>query len=182
MDSRSSSKHGGSPKIRRGDWLLNVLAWVLFVGGGTFRWWATCYIGGRKQNVLVADGPYSICRNPLYVGTLLITASIPVFLHSLFFGMGLVLASVIYLRITVPYEERILGEMFGSEYTEYCERVPRFFPDWRQWRSPSLIEVSVHGMLAEYKRMLRWIWVPLLSQAAAHWHTVLWLPTGTPWW
>ena len=164
------------------DWLVDVVAWLIFLGGATFRWWATLYIGGRKHNVVISDGPYAMCRNPLYVGTLLITASIPVFLHSLVFGVGLVLSSLIYLGITVPYEERMLRESFGSSYAQYCEQVPRFFPNWRRWHSPSVINVSLSGLLAEYKRMLRWVWVPLLAEAAAHWHAVLWSQGGPRLW
>ncbi|MFV2065761.1 MAG: isoprenylcysteine carboxylmethyltransferase family protein, partial [Pirellulales bacterium] len=58
------------------DFLADAMAWLIFVMGGTFRWWATLYIGNRKQCVLVTDGPYSLCRNPLYVGTFLIVLSI----------------------------------------------------------------------------------------------------------
>jgi protein-S-isoprenylcysteine O-methyltransferase Ste14 len=48
--------------------------WCLWPGA-TLRLWSTLYIGGRKRVVLVSDGPYSLCRNPLYVGTFLIALS-----------------------------------------------------------------------------------------------------------
>ena len=66
------------PIIREESWLDvagDVLAWLLFVYGGALRLWATLYVGGRKGRVVVCEGPYSLCRNPLYLGTFLLAAS-----------------------------------------------------------------------------------------------------------
>jgi len=44
-------------------WLGAALIFVCVSG----RTWCTLYIGGRKNHELVTAGPYSVCRNPLYV-------------------------------------------------------------------------------------------------------------------
>src|SRR5262245_36841884 len=49
---------------------LQTLAWLTFAAGAGARFWATLYIGGRKERELVTDGPYSLCRHPLYLGSL----------------------------------------------------------------------------------------------------------------
>src|ERR1700759_4235786 len=64
-----------TPHVREGSWIdafLDVVAWAVFLAGPPFRFWATLYIGGRKPDVVVDEGPYSVCRNPLYLGSLLI--------------------------------------------------------------------------------------------------------------
>ncbi len=38
---------------------------MLFLAGAAFRFWATLYLGGRKDAVVVDTGPYSLCRHPL---------------------------------------------------------------------------------------------------------------------
>jgi arginine exporter protein ArgO len=96
------------------------------------------------------------------VGTFLMVLSVAVFLESLTFAVGLLLASWIYLSTTVPVEERRLQEHFGSKYLEYCQKVPRFFPRISSFQSSSTIEVRLSGLFSEGIRAARWIWLPIL--------------------
>ena len=86
--------------------------------------------GGREGKVyakeLVTGGLFSHCRNPLYVGNYLgilgaLVASNSIIAITLG-GLGFLIA---YVAITLA-EERFLQGKFGSEYDEYCRRVPRF--------------------------------------------------------
>ena len=46
--------------------LLAGIGWLFFCSGAFFRWWATLYIGGRKdKSHLICEGPYSVIRQPL---------------------------------------------------------------------------------------------------------------------
>lgn len=86
--------------------------------------------GGRGGKVyadnLVTGGLFAHCRNPLYVGNLLIVAGLAVAADSL---TALVVAPPLFLFayhcIVCAEEEFLLGK-FGDEYRRYCERVPRF--------------------------------------------------------
>ena len=156
--------------------LLEAVGWTCFLVGGTVRWWATLYIGGRKRMHMVSEGPYSLSRNPLYVGTFLIVLAIAFYLPSLTFAAGLLIASVFYLSVTVSAEERWLGRTFGEEYTRYCQEVPRFFPRLRRPRTPPVIEVVVEGLRAETVRAARYVWVPLIAEAIAHLRLESWWP------
>lgn len=159
-----------------GDLACDSLGWCLFITGAVFRWWATLYIGGRKDMQLISHGPYSICRNPLYFGTFLLTISVGVLSHSLLFVAAVALVSTFYLGITVPVEEQRLLANHGEAYRKYLERVPRFFPRFWLHQSPERIEVNVAGLRAELVRMLRWVWIPLLCQALTHFRTQDWWP------
>ena len=53
--------------------LNKVITFLLFFTGITLvgissmgRMWCSLYIAGYKDNRLVTEGPYSLCRNPLY--------------------------------------------------------------------------------------------------------------------
>src|SRR5882757_8547660 len=53
-----------------GHWAHEMVEWVgvvLIVLCVMGRTWASLYIAGRKGEKLVSDGPYSVCRNPLYL-------------------------------------------------------------------------------------------------------------------
>jgi protein-S-isoprenylcysteine O-methyltransferase Ste14 len=158
------------------DFLLSAAGWVCFFAGATFRWWATLYVGGRKDQELAVDGPYSVCRNPLYLGTFLLTLSIAFFVHSLMFAIGLFIATPLYLWVTVPWEEARLKERFGERYEVYRARVPKFIPSFLRLQSPATIPVSVSGLAGEFRISARWIWIPLLAEAFAHLRMESWWP------
>jgi protein-S-isoprenylcysteine O-methyltransferase Ste14 len=159
-----------APLTLEGSWLdfvFDQAAWLTFVAGAGIRWWSTLYIGGRKTMDLVCEGPYSLCRNPLYVGTFLMVLSVAIFMQSLTFAFGLLLASWIYLSTTVPVEERRLLKNYGSKFEKYCEEVPRFIPRFSSFKSAPTIEVRLKGLTAEGIRTARWIWLPVICSLVA---------------
>lgn len=168
-----------TPAIMEGsltDQLIDMAAWVLFLIGATLRFWATAYIGGRKSSTVVNEGPYSICRNPLYLGSLLIAIATGLFLKSLLFAAALFVVGVAYVLVTVPHEERALAAGHAEEWDRYCARVPRFWPRFRGWHSPQRIHVDVHAMRLEAARASRWVWAPLLGQLMGQLRLQPWWP------
>ena len=159
-----------------GDLEFDLAAFLLFVAGAYFRFWATLYIGGRKGCGLATFGPYSLCRNPLYFGTFLMTASLVVFLQNLTLAAGAIVASIVYLSITVGSEEHRLRHRFGADYDDYCRRVPRFWPNVRCYQAPAVIEVNLVGLRRECLNSLRWLWIPIAGEGLAYARTMELLP------
>ena len=82
---------------------------------------------------LVVSGLYRYVRNPMYVAV-----SAMVFGQGLFFGSVQVLqyglAVVVGFHLFVLlYEEPTLRGKFGSEYSNYCQHVRRWWPRMRAW-------------------------------------------------
>jgi protein-S-isoprenylcysteine O-methyltransferase Ste14 len=75
---------------------------------------------------LVADGPYKISRNPMYVGLTLILVAWAIFLCSGWVLAGPLLFAVYIRRFQIAPEERALAALFGAEYSEYRTRVRRW--------------------------------------------------------
>lgn len=48
------------------DLVMEIGGYVLLGVSAMGRAWASAYVAGRKNQVLVQDGPYSITRHPLY--------------------------------------------------------------------------------------------------------------------
>lgn len=80
----------------------------------------------NDSSQIVAKGIFSVSRNPMYVGMVLI-------LSWLAMGLGLLLAwlmiigFVLYMTyFQIKPEERILAEKFGDDYVQYCAKVRRW--------------------------------------------------------
>jgi len=91
--------------------------------------------GGKNRNIyaedLITSGIFSHCRNPLYVGNIL-----------MLFGVGVLSNSLIYVCIIMPLfffiyqaivlaEENFLRGKFGEAFDQYCSHVNRWIPDFR---------------------------------------------------
>ena len=86
--------------------------------------------GGRQRRVyaddLVTDGIYSLTRNPMYAGNVLIVSGVAAASNSLLcLAIGVPAAAVFYSAI-VAAEERYLRAKFGPGYDEYAAAVPRW--------------------------------------------------------
>ena len=81
----------------------------------------------ERSSALVTTGIYSVTRNPMYLGMLLLVIAWGLFLAN---TVGLViapLAFVLYIdRVQIPREERALATAFGSDYAGYTRRVRRW--------------------------------------------------------
>jgi protein-S-isoprenylcysteine O-methyltransferase Ste14 len=164
------------------DLILEVIAWPMFIGGMIIRFWATLYIGGRKGSLVICEGPYSLCRHPLYVGTFLISLSAAVMLGSPTVFVAVVLLGVAYARVVIPAEEQHLIELLGDDYRAYCRNIPRLLPIIKRPISPDWIEVRVGSLWVEFRRSLRWLMIPLacellsIMRAESYWPHFLNLP------
>jgi protein-S-isoprenylcysteine O-methyltransferase Ste14 len=108
--------------------------------------------GGKKRKIyaegLVKEGIFAHCRNPLYLGNILIITGLGIVSHSLLFALiGIPLFIFLYLAI-IRAEEHFLAGKFGREYVEYCRSVNRFIPKL------SGIGKTLKGMKFRWKRLI----------------------------
>lgn len=150
-------------------WLLNAGAWVFFLLYAGIRIWATLFIGGNKDLRLQTDGPYSVCRNPLYVGSFCFAVCLTCLLKSATFASGVILAFVVYLSLVVRAEEHFLELRFGDDFRNYCKRTPRFWPRWSSLSSPLHLQVDMKRLKQECVRLSRGAAAVLLLQILVHW-------------
>lgn len=108
--------------------------------------------GGLNKKVyaedLVTEGFFATCRNPLYVGNMLIYAGVLLMHGSPFvFVVGLALFAFIYTAI-IAAEEYFLRGKFGAAYEAYCRDVPRWIPKF------SRLGESIKGMEFNANRVI----------------------------
>lgn len=158
------------------DLACDVLGWMTFALGAGLRFWATLYVGGRKNEVLVDHGPYSLCRHPLYLGSLLLGASGALFLKSPLVTVAVGLLAAAYCLLTIPAEEEHLSATLGMPYREYQARVNLLWPSFRRVETPPRLTIDVHALYLEAARASRWVWLPLLGAGLSHARAAGWWP------
>lgn len=80
----------------------------------------------QRSSALVTDGLYRVSRNPMYLGMLLLLCGWSVYLANLLALPVLGLFVLTLNRLQIQPEERILRELFGQPYLDYCQRVRRW--------------------------------------------------------
>lgn len=85
---------------------------------------------------LNTTGPYSLVRNPLYVGRILNFTGLAMLSGSWVFGaLVFLLAILVYERISV-YEEEYLRDKFGTAHADWAQHVPALLPRLHGWIKP----------------------------------------------
>ncbi|KAB0682687.1 methyltransferase family protein [Aureimonas leprariae] len=114
----------------------------LIVVGIAGRLWCTLYIGGRKAAEIVDIGPYSVCRNPLYVFSSIAACGVGAQTGSVAVAAFFLLGCALAFQIVIRREEGFLAEAFGEAYRQYLGRVPRFWPNFRLYADSATITVT----------------------------------------
>lgn len=119
--------------------------------------------GGKDGKVyaenLVTEGIFNHCRNPLYVGNIL-----------MLLGVGILSNSLIYVAIVMPLfmliyhsivlaEENFLRHKFGEKFKAYCTRVNRWIPSLSNLTSTfkSMEFKGKRWLLKEYNTQYVWL-------------------------
>jgi protein-S-isoprenylcysteine O-methyltransferase Ste14 len=83
------------------------------------------------QLKLIDSGVYSLVRHPMYLGTLLFCLGFFLVIPSLI-SMAVWIAFFLFYDKMATYEENDLRRIFGTDYTAYQKRVPKWFPGAHQ--------------------------------------------------
>ena len=113
---------------------------MLMVMDRVGRIWAAAYIAGFKSGKVVKDGPYSMMRNPLYFFSFLGFVGAGLAFGSILLALLLIATFMITHWPTILAEEEKLKGIFGEEYMQYFNSVPRFFPDFSKFYNPEEIQ------------------------------------------
>lgn len=126
--------------------VMESSGYLFLLAGLIIRIWCSLYIGNRKSKELIVEGPYSICRNPLYIGSFLLAIGVGLCFEN-WLILLLIPAIVIPVHIiTARAEETNLELKFGEQYQMYKQKVPRFWPRFSNYNSPDIIEVNIHSI------------------------------------
>lgn len=86
----------------------------------------TTVLSHRKSDHLVTAGPFTITRNPICLGQLMLVAGLGLVTTNGWFLIFAVITGICLYRLGIRREERHLLARFGAEYEFYCRRVRRW--------------------------------------------------------
>ena len=107
--------------------------------------------GGKDKKVyaehLVSTGIFSHCRNPLYVGNILMLLGVGILANSLIYVAIIMPLFFFIYQVIVLAEENFLRGKFGADFNAYCSKVNRWIPslkgigatfssmefNWKRW-------------------------------------------------
>lgn len=133
---------------------------VAVASGG--RSWCSLYVSGRKDAQLTTDGPYSLCRNPLYLFSAIGAIGVGLCTRTLTAPLLLIALFALYYPGIIRREEGRLSVLFGEDYRRYCASTPRFFPSARGWREPETWQVNPRRFRRHLVDDAMFIWVAAL--------------------
>ena len=81
----------------------------------------------REDHQLVTRGVYRFTRHPIYLGTVMVSIGVPVYILSLY-GLLTMSALVPLFFRRIRIEERMLAEAFGDAYRTYREATRKLIP------------------------------------------------------
>ncbi len=106
---------------------VSILAGALI---GVIGLWLRARAAGylHKQKVLTVTGPYAFTRNPLYLGSAILTLGAGIAAHSWTSVSILCVYFALVYSIVMRREERELHARHGAAFEEYARAVPLFLP------------------------------------------------------
>ena len=119
--------------------------------------------GGRDKKIyadkLVTEGIFNHCRNPLYVGNILMLLGVGILANSLFYVLVIIPVFLFIYQAIVLAEENFLRHKFGDQFNRYCNRVNRWLVNFTglQKTFTSMHFNSKRWVLKEYNTLFVWI-------------------------
>mgnify|MGYP001589091686 FL=1 len=86
----------------------------------------TPILPGKKPTFVVVKGPYKFTRNPMYLGVSAALLGASVYFGNLLSFLSPIIFFLIMNYYFVPFEERLLENLFGKKYLDYNKKVRRW--------------------------------------------------------
>jgi len=118
------------------------VGYILVIFGAMGRGYCSAFIGGRKNETVVREGPFSVVRNPLYVFSFIAVLGIGLQSGMWTVFVLLTAAYMLYYPAVVRKEEGFLHHKFGDDYLKYMQEVPRWIPNLKLWNEPEVVETK----------------------------------------
>jgi protein-S-isoprenylcysteine O-methyltransferase Ste14 len=115
-------------------WFLPGL--LVSVFGQLLQVWCMSTIKTKKK--LTVTGPYMFVRNPMYLGRFFLIFGILMMTGNPWLLILLTIVYYYYMVNRVSREEKILAELFGKDYEDFCRDVHPYLPGFKRFNPTKL--------------------------------------------
>jgi protein-S-isoprenylcysteine O-methyltransferase Ste14 len=112
--------------------------------GEAFQVWCLSTI--KTQKKLTVTGPYMFMRNPMYIGRFFLVFGILVMTGRIWIMVAFAVLYYFYMVNRVKREEKVLAELFGGDYEDYCRNVNRYMPGFKRYDKNLLRSFNTESM------------------------------------
>ncbi len=123
---------------------------------GAIGLWLRAFAAGylHKQEVLTVTGPYAYTRNPLYLGSAILTIGAGIAVRSWISVLALFVYFALFYSVVMRREEKELHLRHGAAFEAYARAVPLFIP---RLTHAKVAQASVGSFtLEQYKKNHEW--------------------------
>ncbi len=121
------------------------------------RIYATIFLGGYKNEVLVTSGIYSVLRNPLYFFSLLGITGVSMISNHLVVMIGLPLFFYYLYVGLIKREQGFLHDKFGQAYDEYAQKTHALWPSIKNYSMPEKIQINPRYVTKAFADAVWWL-------------------------
>ncbi len=130
--------------IQHSDNIFLIFSGFMLIASGTFICLRSMYVLSKRKGTttialkaesLVREDIYSIVRNPIYLGVLIILLGELLLFPSLYMIVYLLLLFLSLHLWLIFVEEPFLERLFGDEFRKYKKEVPRWCPKVKKFYS-----------------------------------------------
>lgn len=94
--------------------MLFTVGMVLVAIGSLGRMWCSVYIAGYKDRTLITQGPYSVCRNPLYFFSTFGALGVGCCTETFTFPLALLALMIVYYPLVIQRKSGACGSISGG--------------------------------------------------------------------
>ncbi len=121
---------------------------IFILSGVFFRAWASGHIAKDKE--LATKGPYSLMRNPLYFGSVLIGIGIALAANHLYGWIITISYFLFFYTFIMIVEHKRLLKLFSQEYRQWAKQTGVFFPKFKKI-SENAFDIALYMKNREYR-------------------------------
>jgi len=115
-------------------WFLPGL--IVSILGQSLQMWCMSTI--KTQKKLTVTGPYMFVRNPMYIGRFFAVFGILMMTGNPWLLALLTVVYYFYMVNRVKREEKILADLFGKDYEDFCRDVHPYLPGFKRFDAKQL--------------------------------------------